>query len=274
MRRRLSEVVLVDQSASGGGGGARSSAAPSTIGLGGQGGGREAALGLVVAAGGGMRRAPSRGGDEGGAASVVGARRAAAGGGRGVWQCLTRQWVEARAAPTPLPVALRPQLLLRGPPRQFALLEPHPTPLMADGGRDSFVGRATSLYARGLAQEGGEVRAGRWAGGPLHSHTHAHAYPALRHRLSFPLPCRLAAPQPFFLCRPVLPAAALLPSSHCILPSPPLPSSAQVAVCRGHAVPLKGTLLAEALTQASGLCIGDCNAFVQARQAACPARGQ
>ncbi|KAG2424090.1 hypothetical protein HXX76_014766 [Chlamydomonas incerta] len=37
----------------------------------------------------------------------------------------------------------------------------------------------------------------------------------------------------------------------------------QVAVCRGLSLPLKHTLLVEALAQAAGLCIADCNAYVQ-----------
>lgn len=35
-------------------------------------------------------------------------------------------------------------------------------------------------------------------------------------------------------------------------------------MCRGHSLPLKHTLLAEALAQGTGgLCIADCNAYVQ-----------
>ncbi|KAG2428833.1 hypothetical protein HYH02_014245 [Chlamydomonas schloesseri] len=37
----------------------------------------------------------------------------------------------------------------------------------------------------------------------------------------------------------------------------------EVAVCRGLSLPLKHTLLVEALAQAAGLCIADCNAYVQ-----------
>ncbi|PNW87774.1 hypothetical protein CHLRE_01g001678v5 [Chlamydomonas reinhardtii] len=37
----------------------------------------------------------------------------------------------------------------------------------------------------------------------------------------------------------------------------------EVAVCRGLSLPLKHTLLVEAMAQAAGLCIADCNAYVQ-----------
>ncbi|KAG2486383.1 hypothetical protein HYH03_014963 [Edaphochlamys debaryana] len=37
----------------------------------------------------------------------------------------------------------------------------------------------------------------------------------------------------------------------------------ELSVCRGHSLPLKHTLLSEALSHASGLCISDCNAYVQ-----------
>lgn len=42
--------------------------------------------------------------------------------------------------------------------------------------------------------------------------------------------------------------------------------AAAAGMCRGHAVPLTATLLAEALTKgAAGLCVGDCAAYVQVR---------
>ncbi|GLI70933.1 hypothetical protein VaNZ11_016027 [Volvox africanus] len=41
------------------------------------------------------------------------------------------------------------------------------------------------------------------------------------------------------------------------------PISEEVSVCRGHSLPLKHTLLSEALAQGTGLCISDCNAYVQ-----------
>ncbi|GIL63295.1 hypothetical protein Vafri_17391, partial [Volvox africanus] len=41
------------------------------------------------------------------------------------------------------------------------------------------------------------------------------------------------------------------------------PTSEEVSVCRGHSLPLKHTLLSEALAQGTGLCISDCNAYVQ-----------
>ena len=36
-------------------------------------------------------------------------------------------------------------------------------------------------------------------------------------------------------------------------------------MCRGLSLPLKHTLLVEAMAQAAGLCIADCNAYVQVR---------
>ncbi|GFR44781.1 hypothetical protein Agub_g6113, partial [Astrephomene gubernaculifera] len=37
----------------------------------------------------------------------------------------------------------------------------------------------------------------------------------------------------------------------------------ELSVCRGHSLPLKHTLLSEALSRGAGLCIADCNAYVQ-----------
>lgn len=45
---------------------------------------------------------------------------------------------------------------------------------------------------------------------------------------------------------------------------PPRSVPVQVASCRGHTLALKGTLLSEALARgAAGLCVADCNAYIQ-----------